>query len=202
MSAFWDERYQSPDYVFGTEPNIFLKEIQHLLPKSGKALDLATGEGRNAIFLAQCGLTVEGIDTSIIALQKAQRLAQSKNVHVDFRIADITTEDFPTLYYDLISSVFFHLRKPERNQIFKKINDSLRPNGLFVGVFYHPDQRILGTGGPSDPAMFADLAEIQTSLSNLEWLHAEHRIHNLEEGTRHSGKSSVLYLLGRKLSAE
>ena len=61
----WDERYQTEEYIFGTEPNEFIARIQPYLPTSGRALDLATGEGRNGIFLARHGLETEGEDLSL-----------------------------------------------------------------------------------------------------------------------------------------
>ena len=61
----WDERYQTEEYIFGTEPNEFIARIQPYLPTSGRALDLATGEGRNGIFLARHGLEAEGVDLSL-----------------------------------------------------------------------------------------------------------------------------------------
>ena len=70
----WNARYQGDDYAFGTEPNEFVLSIIHHLPKSGRALDLATGEGRNGIFLAQHGLDTEGVDLSDVGLAKAERL--------------------------------------------------------------------------------------------------------------------------------
>ncbi len=66
----WDERYLTDDYVFGTEPNQFIARILPLLPKGGRALDLATGEGRNGIFLAEHGFEAEGVDMSAVGLEK------------------------------------------------------------------------------------------------------------------------------------
>ena len=81
----WDERYLTDDYVFGTEPNQFIARILPLLPKGGRALDLATGEGRNGIFLAEHGFEAEGVDMSAVGLEKAQTLAAEKGVRFDVR---------------------------------------------------------------------------------------------------------------------
>ena len=72
------------------------------------------------------------------------------------------------------------------------------PGGMFAGVFYHPDQIALGTGGPKDAAMLGTLNEMQQALAGLEWLIAEHEVIILGEGSRHQGESSVLHLLGCK----
>lgn len=193
----WDERYLGDEYTFGVEPNIFLPQIVHLLPKSGRALDLATGEGRNAVFLAKHGLTTIGVDVSQVGLDKAKRLALDNQVSVDFINHDILTMDWQTPY-QVISSVFFHLPKPERHEIGKKIVDALAPDGLFIGVFYHIEQLKLSTGGPSNIEMLGTLEDWQDAYKGLNWLYAKHQTHHLNEGSRHVGMSSVVYLLGQK----
>lgn len=194
----WDERYQSEEYVFGTEPNEFIARIRPYLPMQGRALDLATGEGRNGIFLAQLGLEAEGVDMSIRGLEKAQKLAQQKGVRFATRVADITEMPLPADHYAVITSVFCHFAEPERSRTLQRVITALQSGGLFAGVFYHPDQIGRGTGGPSDLAMLGTLEEMQQALHGLEWLVAEHSLREMKEGSRHQGISSVLYLLGRK----
>ncbi|MCS4534585.1 class I SAM-dependent methyltransferase [Neisseria montereyensis] len=196
----WDERYQTEEYVFGTEPNEFIARIEPYLPSEGKALDLATGEGRNGIFLAQHGLDVEGVDMSAKGLEKAQNLADEKGVRFHTRLADITAMEWPSEYYEIVTSVFCHFTEPVRTRTMQKIVGSLKPGGLFAGVFYHPDQIGYGTGGPSDPAMLGTLTEMQQALSGLEWVIAEHEVREIHEGIRHRGMSSFICLLGRKPS--
>lgn len=194
----WDERYQPEEYVFGTEPNEFIARIRPYLPTRGRALDLATGEGRNGIFLAQLGLEAEGVDMSARGLEKAQKLAQQKGVQFATRLADISEMDLPTGHYAVITSVFCHFAEPERSRTLQRMITALQSGGLFAGVFYHPDQIGRGTGGPSDPAMLGTLEEMQQALHGLEWLVAEHSLRDMSEGSRHQGVSSVIYLLGRK----
>ena len=177
----WDERYLGDDYVFGTEPAEFIKQIAPQLPTAGKALDLATGEGRNGIFLASLGLDVEGVDLSEVGLAKAQRLADEKGATFHTRMADVATMEM----------------KPN-TAVMQKIVHSLQPGGMFAAVFYHPNQIAFATGGPSDPAMLGTLEEMQAAINGLEWQVAEHCEHELHEGVRHKGMSSVIYLLGRK----
>lgn len=197
--SIWDTRYLGEEYTFGKEPNIFLPQIAHYLPKSGKALDLATGEGRNAIFLAQHGLNTTGVDVSQVGLEKAKKLAQSEGVMVDFIYHDILTMDWQKENFDVISSVFFHLPLPERMHVGKKVVEALTPNGFFIGVFYHNEQLGLGTGGPAQIELLGTLEEWQSTFTGLTWRHAEHRTHTLNEGKRHCGLSSVVYLLGQKI---
>ncbi len=198
MSSPWDQRYLGEEYVFGTEPNEFIRRIRPYLPSSGKALDLATGEGRNAVFLAECGLDTEGVDLSAVGLEKAAKLAAERGVNISLRQADLLDLDLAPQSHDVITSVFCHFTEPDRSRSSQRIITALKPNGLFAGVFYHPNQIANGTGGPSDPAMLGTLEEMQAALDGLEWLIAEHRDHELNEGNRHVGMSSVVYLLGKK----
>lgn len=194
----WDSRYQTEEYVFGTEPNVFIARIIDQLPADGKALDLATGEGRNGIFLAEHGFDVEGVDVSAVGLEKADKLAREKAVAFKTRLEDITIMAMPDDYYAVICSVFCHFVEPVRTQMMQKIVSALAPGGMFAGVFYHPNQIDFGTGGPNNPDMLATLEQLQLAADGLEWLIAEHIEHELDEGSRHKGMSSVVYLLGRK----
>lgn len=198
--AEWDSRYQTDEYVFGTTPNVFVERVINQLPKGGKALDLATGEGRNGIYLADHGFDTEGVDVSAVGLEKAEKLAKDKGVAFTTRLEDITSMDMPANYYAVICSVFCHFIEPARTQMNQKIVQALEPGGMFIGVFYHPNQIAYGTGGPRNPDMLATLEQMQTSFAGLEWIIAEHIEHELEEGSRHQGMSSVVYLLGRKPS--
>lgn len=194
----WNEHYSSNEYVFGTEPNEFIARIKPYLPRKGRALDLATGEGRNGVFLAQHGLDTEGVDMSAVGLEKARKLAEAKGVHFSTRLENITEMQMPSEHYAVITSVFCHFAEPERTRVMQRIIGALQSGGLFAGVFYHPDQIGYGTGGPSDPAMLGTLEEMQSALDGLEWLIAEHSLREMDEGSRHQGTSSVICLLGRK----
>lgn len=188
----WDERYQGGEFVFGTEPHEFLQRVKPYLPRSGRALDLATGEGRNGVFLAGLGLAAEGVDLSAVGVEKARRLAALKGVDFDARVADITEMAMPSETYAVISSVYCHFAEPQRSRLARKIVDALAAGGMFAGVFYHPEQAALEKG-PKDAAILAGLAELQTAFAGLEWLLAEH----YREGEG-SERRSVVCLLGRK----
>lgn len=88
----WNERFSSKDYLFGTAPNAFLTQQRHLLPPGGKALAVTDGEGRNGVWLAEQGLDVLSIDFSPVALEKAQRLADSRGFAI--RTLQVNLEDW------------------------------------------------------------------------------------------------------------
>ena len=85
----WNERYNRAEYVFGTEPNDFLKENFQKIPLGGKVLCLAEGEGRNAVFLAEQGYQVTAMDMSNVGLNKALKLAQDRGVDIITQVADL-----------------------------------------------------------------------------------------------------------------
>ncbi len=74
----WEDRFGGSDYAFGKEPNYFLASCKPLLPRSGKALAVADGEGRNGVWLAGQGLDVLSIDFSPSAQRKAQALGPAR----------------------------------------------------------------------------------------------------------------------------
>ena len=86
----WQTRYAAPGYLFGTAPNAFLKSQAHLLPKSGTALAIADGEGRNGVFLAEQGLDVLSVDFSALGQEKARALAKERGVTLRIEQADMS----------------------------------------------------------------------------------------------------------------
>ena len=136
----WDQRYAVEEFIFGTEPHDFVRCVRPYLPAAGRALDLATGEGRNGVFLAQCGLSAEGVDSSPVAVAKAEKMAALKGVDFAVRVADITAMRMPPGHYAVISSVCCHFAEPVRSRLARGIVDALVSDGLFIGVFYHPEQ--------------------------------------------------------------
>lgn len=177
---------------------LFIWDMHHL-PHTGRALDLATGEGRNGVFLARHGLGTLGMDLSAVGLRKAEKLAAMYGVPFETLLCDIAEYDFPEEHYAVISNVFCHFAEPQRGEVYRKVVSTLEPGGLFVGVFYHPEQIQFGTGGPSDPAMLGTLRDMLDAFSGLEWIVAEHIRRKVYEGSRHIGQSSLVRLLGRKV---
>jgi SAM-dependent methyltransferase len=95
--ARWQARFASADYAFGKEPNYFLKSCRALLPRRGRALAVADGEGRNGVWLAEQGLDVVSLDFSPAAQTKARALAAERGLNVAFVEADVHTWDYPQI---------------------------------------------------------------------------------------------------------
>lgn len=144
----WDERFKGKEFAFGIEANPFLKRQIALLPK-GKALDIATGEGRNAVFLAQHGFDVDAIDISEMGLKKARRLARVKGVRIRTFLADLDNFQIGKERYDLIANFYFLKRN-----LIPKVKRGLKKGGRVIFETYTIEHRALGAEGPKDPKYF------------------------------------------------
>ena len=111
----WDTRYAGEELVWSSTPNQFLvAEVQGLRP--GKALDLGCGEGRNALWLAEQGWTVTGVDFSTVGLAKAARLAEAGGVNVDWVQSDVLTWRPPAEGFDLVAVFYLQLAPSDRTE--------------------------------------------------------------------------------------
>jgi tellurite methyltransferase len=141
----WDIRYSGVDYRYGSEPNPWLAGHQELLRAPGPALDLACGEGRDAVYLAALGFDVEAIDTSAVALAKAERLAARRSVHVHWRNLDLEGDHLPpTATFDLITCHNF-LHRP----LLAALPPALQHGGLLIYATFLEGQEVYGR--PSNP---------------------------------------------------
>jgi tellurite methyltransferase len=130
----WDRLYNTQGYVYGTEPAGFLKDHLKLLPQ-GKVLDIAMGEGRNAVYLARKGYKVEGVDISEVALRKARRLAKDNHVAVNTINADLNTYEITPESYDVILNIDYLQRS-----LIPQIKKGLKKGGIVVFENFTVDQ--------------------------------------------------------------
>jgi tellurite methyltransferase len=144
----WDQRFKGKKFAFGKKANSFLRRHIALLPK-GEALDLAAGEGRNAVFLAQHGFKVDAVDISETGLRKAQELAGKREVKVHTILADLDTYPIKRGKYALITNLYFLNRN-----IIPKIRRGLKKGGVVIFETYLLEHRRLHTGGPKNPKYF------------------------------------------------
>ena len=144
----WDERFKEETFAFGKKANPFLKRHIATLRK-GKALDLAAGEGRNAVFLARHGFDVDAVDFSEMGLRKARRLAKEIGVRIHTLLADLDNYQIQREQYDLITNFYFLNRS-----LVPKIKRGLKKRGMVIFETYLLEQRKLLTGGPKDARYF------------------------------------------------
>lgn len=159
----WDARYAAADLVWSAEPNRFLPPaVEGIAP--GRALDLACGEGRNAIWLARAGWEVVGVDFSPVAIEKARRLAG--DTPVDFRVADVTTFDAGT--FDLVLLFYVHLPPAESAAMWSRAVASVAPGGRLFAVGHAVRNLTDGHGGPQYPEILWDADAISPALAQLD----------------------------------
>ena len=142
----WNQRYDSDEFVYGTEPNSFLSENAELL--IGPVLSLAEGEGRNAVFLASLGLDVLGVDGSEVGRAKAQGLADLKGVQIKTEVADLATYLPPANFYGSVVSISAHLPSDVRRRLYPLVEQCLKPGGIILLEAYSKSQLSRNTGGP------------------------------------------------------
>jgi SAM-dependent methyltransferase len=195
----WDRRYSEPGFAYGTEPNDFLAgHAERYLPPNGEILCLAEGEGRNAVFLAQHGFRVTGVDSSAVGLEKARKLAEEHGVHIRTVVADLGNFDLGVGRWDGIVSIWCHTPVDLRVRLHRSVVAALRPGGVLLLESYTPNQLEHKTGGPPTVELMMTLAAVREELAGLELLQAEEKLREIHEGKYHDGLSAVLQVVARK----
>jgi len=165
----WDARYADSELVWSAEPNIFVaRECADLTP--GIALDLAAGEGRNAIWLAKQGWEVTAVDFSQTALDKGAKVAGDTPVR--WICADATDWE-PDRAYDLVVLAYLQLVSEQRAAAVRVAFDALAPGGTLLVVAHDSTNLTEGTGGPTDPAVLYTAEDV---LADLEGRDVEVRV--------------------------
>ncbi len=195
----WDERYGVDEYVYGKEPNLFLKQNVNVIPK-GNVLCVADGEGRNGVWLAKQGYRVTSLDFSPKAIEKIKGLAQKNDVSIKTIYADLLSYDFGNNKYDGIISIFSHFNIDDTNKLHSKYFNALKPNGVFLTEVFAKEQLPLKTGGPKDISLLYDTQDIQNSFPSGKIELLQKDVVYLHEGDMHDGKAVVVRAIIRKPS--
>jgi 2-polyprenyl-3-methyl-5-hydroxy-6-metoxy-1,4-benzoquinol methylase len=145
----WDERYAGPELVWGSGPNCFVAEELAALPP-GRAIDLGTGEGRNAIWLAERGFTVTAVDFSRVGLARAAGLAAERGVSVDWVHADLLDYQPTPGHFDLVLIAYIQLPADRLTALARTAGAALAPGGTLLAVGHDRDNLARGHGGPKD----------------------------------------------------
>jgi 2-polyprenyl-3-methyl-5-hydroxy-6-metoxy-1,4-benzoquinol methylase len=180
----WDQRFKGKKFAFGKKANPFLRKHIGLLSK-GKALDLASGEGRNAVFLAQHGFKVDAVDISEMGLRKTQEFARKREVNVHSILADLDTYQIKRGEYDLVTNFYFLNR-----DIIQRIRKGLKKGGMVIFETYLLEHRRLHTGGPRNPKYFLKANEPLQLFKGFRILVYREGI--FEEGGRRKAIASLI----------
>ena len=178
----WNRRHGESGQLFGVDPNRFLvAEVDGLAP--GRALDLACGAGRNAVWLAEQGWQVTGVDFSDVAIDNARRLAGDRGVAVEWLVADVVEWEPPADAFDLVVVLYLHLPAEERRPIMRRAAAALAGGGTILVVGHHSANIAEGTGGPQDPRVLFTAEDLAADLEGLDVEKAE-RVLRPVEGER------------------
>lgn len=181
---FWDKKYETETYIFGKEPVEFLREHIDILPK-GKALDIAMGEGRNAVFLAKNGHEVDGCDISEIAVKKAREMARENNVTLHAFVADLEHYQLPKDTYDVIAC-FYYLQR----DLIPQMKEALKPGGMIIYETYTIENWERGFEGPKNKDYLLKPNELLDLFKDLKIIYYRELILN--------NKKAVASLIAKK----
>lgn len=183
----WDERYSGDELIWTSTPNEFLvSEVVGLPP--GRAVDLACGEGRNAVWLAEQGWEVTGVDFSAVGLAKARRFAELWNVQATWVESAVQDWIPPPEGFDLVAVLYLQLPQPERSIALEVAASAVAPGGTFLVVAHDRENLTRGFGGPPDAAVLysvADVTELAVGAGlTVERAEQVHRVVDTEAGPR------------------
>lgn len=170
--AAWNERYSGPGLVWGAGPNRFVTEEVTALP-AGTAIDLGTGEGRNAIWLAERGWKVTAVDFSAAGLARAARLAAERGVNLDWVQADLLDYQAAPRGYDLVLVAYIHLPAAGLARVFRAAAAAVAPGGTLLVIGHDRDNITRGHGGPQAPDLLYTPAAVTAELGGLVIRRAE-----------------------------
>lgn len=200
--AHWDTRYRDKEYAFGKLPNNFLKEQLEKLPV-GAILFPAEGEGRNAVFAAQLGWKVSAFDISTEGKNKAQQLAATADVTIDYQIGELPELNYCAEQFDVIALIYAHFPAAVKSQYHQLLSKYLRSGGIVIFEAFsknHLSYRLRNekVGGPKDLESLFSLEELKSDFVNYDIIAAEEREIELNEGLYHNGQGAVIRWVGQK----
>ncbi len=165
----WNRRYSGTELIWTAQPNRFLVAETEDLPP-GRALDLACGEGRNAVWLARRGWTVTGVDFAGVGLEKARRLADEAGVDAEWIEADLLDYRPPAGQADLVILFYLQVREADRQAILRSAASAVAPGGTLLLVGHDASNLEHGHGGPQDPSVLYTAADVAADIegSGLE----------------------------------
>ena len=162
----WNDRYAQKELVWTAEPNRrFAAEAEGLEP--GRALDLACGEGRNAVWLAEHGWRVTGVDFSDVALAKAARLAASRGVGVEWVLADVLDHEPGVRSFDLVAVLYLQLPREELVRTMRVAANAVAPGGTLLVLGHDTMNLTDGHGGPKDASVLYTAEDVVPALGDL-----------------------------------
>ena len=195
----WNGRYAGDEFLFGTEPNEWLRAHTNLFKPGDRVLSVADGEGRNSVWLARHGCAVDAFDISDVGVDKARRFAAAQGVSVNLSVSNVENFAWPVDTYDGVVAIFIQFADPAlRRQLFARIVASLKPGGVLVLQGYAPKQLEYKTGGPPEIAHLYTEPMLREAFADLDILEVREYEAELSEGARHRGTSALIGMVARR----
>jgi 2-polyprenyl-3-methyl-5-hydroxy-6-metoxy-1,4-benzoquinol methylase len=198
MGNPWNERFGSEQYVYGEEPNLFIKKQANRLEKGRKVVCFAEGEGRNAVYLAKQGMEVTAYDYALNGLKKTEALAERNQVQIETKQKDLIQDEVPVEEFDAAIMVFGHFSKQDQKTVFDKLVSAVKPGGIVMLEVYSEDQVHYGTGGPKTLDMLYDPADLLQWLKGFKIMHFFYGEQERVEGELHTGVGHVIQVIIEK----
>ncbi len=198
MKDFWEERYSTTEFIYGKEPNEYLRIFIDYATK-GKILLPGDGEGRNAVYAAKKGWTVDAFDISENARQKALNLAKEEDVTINFWLGSYEDYQAENGAYDAIALIYTHMPSSVRRPFHHKMITALRKGGTLLLEAFSEQQVLYTSGGPKDLDMLFTKEDIRQDFKNLSIQALEQLEIELDEGTYHQGVGEVIRMMGKKV---
>lgn len=192
----WERRYQQAEEPFyGRDPSLFLRRSVALLPNGGRCLDLAGGEGRNAVFLACRGFSVTLADVALAGLSRAALMARTAGASVRVVATDLRHSALvdPPGGWDLILLINYHDRQSVAGAASR-----LRPGGAVVVEGFAKEQLGRGSGGPPDLDRLWGRNELLDLLRPLRVVWYEDRLVEADDNPHHRGAKWVVRTIARR----
>lgn len=198
-AAMWDRRFSTEGFLFGTEPNAWLREHASVWRPGQRVLSVADGEGRNSVWLARQGLQVQAFDISPVGVAKARDFALRSGVSVDYALADVEAWPWPQAAFDGIAAIFVQFADPPRRQrLFARIVQALAPGGTLILQGYTPKQLEYRTGGPPQVEHLYTEDLLREAFAELEITELRSYEAELGEGSGHRGRSALIGMVARR----
>ena len=198
-ASMWNQRFSGDDYLFGRQPNDYLRAKAALLPAGGAVLCVADGEGRNSVWLARQGFQVQAFDIAEVGVAKARRLASEAGVSVDYTVSDCEQYSWAAQSHDGMVAVFVQFADPAmRARLFANMVRALKPGGVLILQGYTPRQLEYKTGGPGQLSHLYTADLVREAFKELRIVELIEYEAELNEGAQHAGRSALLGLVAAK----
>jgi SAM-dependent methyltransferase len=195
----WNRRFEAVDYVFGTEPNEWLRQHGDVWRPGQRVLCVADGEGRNSVWLAGKGLVVDAFDIAEAGVAKARRLAAEHGASVNFAVADCDSLAWPERVYDGVAAIFVQFADPAmRARLFANMQRCLKPGGVLVLQGYTPKQLEYRTGGPPIASHMYTQDLLREAFAGMDILELREYEAEVAEGSGHRGWSALIGMVARR----